>query len=234
MDGVQLDFNYDVYWIWNLFGQEFYITESIFNTWMVGIFLLVVAVIVRIKVKSFTDVPTTKLQIVVEAAVDAIQNLVKTNLGEKYAYFGTWFFGVFAYIWACNLSGLVGLRPPTADLATTAALGVSTFCIIHVMGVRVQKGKYFKEYLQPVPLFLPMNIAGELAIPVSLSLRMFGNILAGTIIMGLMYGLFPPFMKVILPAPFHFYFDVFAGSMQAFIFTILSLVFINKKLVTEE
>ena len=229
-----MDFSYDVYWIWNIFGQEFYITETIFNTWIIGVVLIILALIVRSKLKKFTDVPQTKLQNIIESAVDAVDGLVRSNMGEKYAFFGIWFFGVFAYILACNWSGLLGFRPPTASLATTASLGLTTFAIIHVMGVRVQKAKYFKEYLAPVPLFLPMNLIGEIAIPVSLSFRLFGNILGGYIIMGLIYALFPVFMRVAVPVPLHFYFDVFAGGLQAFIFTMLSIIFINKKLVVEE
>ena len=136
-----------------------------------------------------------------------------------------------AFILFSNYSGMIlpWIRPPTTDLATTVPLALSTFMLIHIMGIKMQGKKYFKAYLEPNFLFLPINIIGELAKPFSLSFRLFGNILGGLIILELMYSMLPFVMRFILPNIGHIYFDLFAGALQAFVFTMLSLTFIHQK-----
>ena len=84
--------------------------------------------------------------------------------------------------------------------------------------------------MEPLPLLLPINIIGELATPVSLSLRLFGNIMAGTVMMGLYYGLLPALVSVGFPAFLHVYLDLFSGAIQTYVFFLLSMVFIRNKL----
>ena len=101
------------------------------------------------------------------------------------------------------------------------------------MAFRFAPKRHAKNLLQPYPIFLPMNIIGEMAIIISLSFRMFGNILAGLIILGLLYNMLPWWaLAVGLPAALHVYFDLFAGVLQAFIFCMLSMSFIGNKLKT--
>ena len=205
-------------------------TETLLATWVVMGALIIFAVIVRIRIKHFKDVPSG-LQNVVEMAAEAINNLVKSTMGEKFEFMSGYFFSIFAFILVSNYSGLIlpMLRPPTTDLATTIPLALSTFLIIHFMGMRMRGKKYFKAYLEPIPLFLPLNIIGEFAKPLSLSFRLFGNILGGLIILELMYSMLPLAFRFILPGIGHIYFDLFAGALQAFVFTMLSLTFIYQK-----
>ncbi len=217
------------------------ITQTMMNTWIIIIALTIVALIIRAKINKFTDVPTTKLQNIVELLIETMENFTIQNMGEKYKYFGNWFFGVFCFILVSNYMGLLSFRSPTADLGTTLALALSTFTLIHFMGIKVNKGGYFKGYLEPMPLLLPLNIIGELATPLSLSLRLFGNILGGTIIMGLVYSAIESAGNIIfqvvgfgLATPvLHAYFDIFAGFLQTFIFVILSMTFIRDKIGEE-
>lgn len=190
--------------------------------------VLVLAIFLRIKMLSFRDEPSG-LQNFLEFIVETMENFTKSTIGKELAGLDAYFFGVFAVILLSNYSGLFGLRPPTADLSTTLALALTTFAMIHILGIRNQKGKYFKEYLEPVPLFLPMNIIGELSKPISLSFRLFGNMLGGYIIMRLVYALLPRAFTFLLPSVLHFYFDLFAGALQAFIFVVLSMTFIQQK-----
>lgn len=229
---MDIDFNNKIITTFNFLGTDFRITYTIMNTWIIMAILILFAIIVRIKLSKFKAVPESGFQNFVETIVDSMENFVKSNMGEKYAYFGNWFFGIFVFILFANLFGLLGFRAPTADLATTACMGFSTFFLIHFMGIIKGKGKYFKSYLEPVPFLLPMNIISELATPVSLSFRLFGNILGGTIIMGLVYTL-PAYFKVGIPAVLHVYFDVFAGCLQTFIFVMLSMAFIGDKIPDE-
>jgi len=216
----------------NLFGTGFRVTYTTMNTWIIMAVLIIFAIIVRVKLNKFKSVPESGFQNFVETIVDAMDNFVGSNMGEKYKYFGNWFFGVFSFVLISNLSGLLGFRPPTADLATTACLGFSTFFLIHFMGIVKGKKEYFKGYLEPFPFWIPMNIISNLATPVSLSFRLFGNILGGSIIMGLFYTL-PAYVKVGIPAALHVYFDVFAGFLQTFIFVMLSMSFIADKIPDE-
>jgi len=213
-------------------GTGFRITTSIKNTWIIMAVLIIFAIIVRIKLKKFKEVPESGFQNFIEAIVEAMDNFVGSNMGEKYKYFGNWFFGVFAFILCSNLMGLLWFRSPTADLATTACLGFSTFFLIHFMGIIKGRKEYLKGYFEPFPFWLPMNIISELATPVSLSFRLFGNILGGSIIMGLFYTL-PFYVKIGIPAALHIYFDVFAGFLQTFIFVMLSMSFIADKIPDE-
>ena len=225
-----LDFNNDVHAKWSYFGHgEIWITDSIRNTWIIGGILILFAIIVRIRLRKFTDVPKG-FQNVVELAVETMHGFVSGTMGEKYSYFGNWFFGVFAFILLSNLSGLIGLRPPTADIATTFALALCSFVLIHFMGIFTQKKAYFKSYFEPNPVFFPLNLIDLAAKPISLSFRLFGNILGGLIIGGLIYGLFPVYLKIGIPAVLHVYFDIFSGCLQAFIFTILSMTFIRDRI----
>lgn len=213
-------------------GLTIRLSETIIDTWVVMAVLVVLAIIVRIKLNKFTDVPETRFQNFIETIVESMDNFVGSSMGEKYKYFGNWFFGVFAFILLSNLSGLFGFRAPTADLGTTAALALTTFVLIHFMGIITGKLGYFKGYFEPIPFLLPLNIISELATPVSLSFRLFGNILGGTIIMGLVYTI-PIYLRVWIPAALHIYFDVFAGCLQTFIFVMLSMAFIGDKIPEE-
>ena len=214
-------------------GNELWVTETTIGTWIIGILLILLAVAVRLCLKNFKDIPKG-FQNIIELGVETFDNFCISTMTARYAYFGRWFFGVFCFILFANLSGLIGFRPPTADLSTTAAFAIVSFFMIHIGGMVSQKGAYFKEYLRPIPVFLPMNIISEAATPVSLSFRLFGNILGGLIIMDLIYGMFPWFLKFGIPAALHVYFDIFAGCLQAFIFCILSMTFISGKLGIED
>ncbi len=225
-----MEFNNAFYDKFNFLGFEFWITSTIVGSWVIIGLLLLFAIIVRIKLKNFKEVPTG-FQNFVEILVDTMDKFVTSNMTEKYAYFGNWFFGLFAFILLSNLSGLFGLRPPTADISTTAAFGISTFFLIHFMGIKTGKAEYFKDYFRPMWVLFPINIIGEFATPVSLSFRLFGNLLGGVIIMGMLYSLLPLWLKIIpLPAVLHMYFDLFSGALQSFIFVILSMTFIKGKI----
>ncbi len=225
-----MEFNNRVAAVVEIFGQQFWITESLINTWIIGAVIILMAVIVRIKLKNFTDVPTSKFQNIFELIVESFHNFTCETMGSQYASYGFWFFGVIVFIAFSNLSGLMGLRPPTADIVVTLTLSLSTCFIIHYSGITKLKSQYWKDYISPFPLFLPMNLIGEIATPVSLAFRLFGNILSGTIIMALVYSMLPKVLTFGPPAFLHLYFDVWSGLLQSYIFVILSLSFVRQKL----
>ncbi|OOO00230.1 MAG: ATP synthase F0 subunit A [Epulopiscium sp. Nele67-Bin004] len=203
-------------------------TTTHINTAIVIIILTLFGLYVNGKVKNFKTVPDTTLQVLIEALVDGFEAFTMSTMGEKNRDFAMFYGPMFLFILLSNLTGLIGLRPPTADIATTFALSLTTFFMINWFGIKSKGvGGYYKELLEPIPALLPLNIIGELSNPVSLSFRLFGNILGGTIIMGLYYAMMPWIAKIGIPSVLHGYFDVFAGSLQTLIFVMLSMTFVS-------
>ncbi len=218
--------NIDNLWVLNIAGVEIWITETIFNTWLIMFFLIVLAIIARIKLRIFKEVPTG-LQNFVEAVVEIFDNFARNTLGEKLSYLAPWFFMVFIFILTSSLVSVFGIRAPTADWATTFALAFVTFMLMIAMGLKHRKGDYLKSFFDPHPLFFPINLIGELAKPISLSFRLFGNVLSGTIILTLYYALTPLIIQIGIPAILHAFFDVLYGVLQTYIFVVLSLMYIK-------
>jgi F-type H+-transporting ATPase subunit a len=217
----------------NITGPEIYfelfgipIDETIVNMWLVMGFILIVCFIIS---RKPTKVPG-KLQVIAEAIVSGINGLTESTMGGDKMYFASYMLSLFMFLGIANLTGLVGLRQPTADLTVTLTLALITFFMTQFFAIKANKiGGYLKGFLQPMPFLLPINIIGEIANPISLSFRLFGNMLGGLIIMELLYAALmavTPFIALVIPLPFNFYFDVFAGLLQSFIFVMLSMVFI--------
>lgn len=202
-----------------------WITDTLINTWIISAVLIIFALAARIALKKFKEVPGG-FQNFVEVIVEKFDAFLKDMAGERLMFLGNWFFPLFLFLVLSNISGLFGLRPPTADWAMTFALALVTFFLIQAMGIKFRKGRYLKSiFLEPHPVFGILNVIGELSRPISLSFRLFGNILAGMILISLLYSV--PFIRIGIPAPLHFYFDIFAGILHAYIFCVLSLAFIS-------
>lgn len=226
MDGV--DFYIHGYQPIQIGGATVYITTSHVCLAIVMAVLIIFAIVANrvIKKADPTKAPSGFLN-VLELLVETLDNLVYDNMGRTLApkfcnYIGV----VFMLIITCNLSGLFGLRPPTADYGVTLPLALITFVMIQYQGFKWQKMGKIKGLFEPIFLFLPVNIISEFATPVSLSLRLFANILSGTMMMALIYGLLPKVVLWIWPAALHAYLDVFAGALQAYVFAMLTMVFI--------
>lgn len=207
-------------------GVEVWITETVVNTWIIMGVLILMAIVARIALQRFEAVPRG-FQNAIEAVIETFDNFSTGALGEKLTYISPWFFAVFMFILTSALSSVIGLRAPTADWATTFALALATFILMLFMGFKHKKGDYVKSFLLPHPVFLPLNVLGELAKPVSLSFRLFGNMLSGTIILTLYYSLTPLFIQFGIPAALHAVFDIVFGALQTYIFVIISLMYIK-------
>lgn len=218
--------NVDNLWVLNVAGVEIWITETIFNTWIIMLILIGLAVIARIKLRKFKIIPVG-FQNVIEAVVEIFDNFATNTLGEKLSYIASWFFMVFVFILSSSLFSIFGLRAPTADWATTFALAFATFALMLFMGFKHRKGEYLKSFFEPHFIFFPLNLIGELAKPVSLSFRLFGNVLSGTIILTLYYALTPVFVQIGIPSMLHAFFDVIFGALQTYIFVIISLMYVK-------
>lgn len=212
-----------------------FITETVTVTWAIMAILVIGSILLT---KNLKRMPS-RVQIVVEMFVETVYNLTKTTMGEDKVGFAPYIGTLVLYLTFANLAGLAGVRPPTADLNATLALALITFGMIHVNGVR-RKGLfgYLKGFTEPFALLTPINLIGEIATPVSLSFRLFGNIVGGMIIMSLLYGALGaastallgtqiPFLAIGVPAILHIYFDLFSGLLQTFIFAMLTMVFVS-------
>lgn len=228
-----------------LYIGDFKLSETIIVQWIIMLALILISLYMT---RGLKKNPDTKRQLLLEWFVGGIRGYVTEMMGQKFVsrvpnivpYIGS----IFLFFILSNLSGLFGFKSPTTDLDTTVGWASITVGMMYVMGVKFKGPSYFKEFIEPTPVMLPLNIVGEMARPISLSFRPFGNILGGTIIMGLVYKLMEfistlipnleiPIGQVALPVPLHLYFDIFAGSLQAFIFMTLTLVFVGGAAETE-
>lgn len=222
-----------------MLGKEIYIHDSVVNSWVIVLLLSILAIVVNRKIKNANiEEKPSGLLLIMEIFVETIESLVKTTMGATRIGFAP-FIGTLAIYLACaNLFGLLGLTPPTSDYNVTLALAIITTVLIHFYGVKTNGiGKYLKGFFEPIPLLFPINVLGEIATPISLSFRLFGNILSGVIIMALVYSglnsismLITPFVAPVL----HAYFDLFAGLIQTFIFIMLTMVNIANKMADDD
>lgn len=207
------------------------IKSSIIITLILAVILIIVGI--RLRKYKYTDEPKG-LVIVLEWLVGVINDMCKSTVGKRYKQLAPYLTTVAMLLFIYNISGLFGFRTPTSCASVTFAFSITTFILVEVFGIMSQGVKGFLHgYIEPVPLFLPMNIISDISIPISLGLRLFGNITSGTIVMTLVYavlGWCAPFVTPVL----HFYFDVFSGFIQTLVFSMLSLVFISQKLPDEE
>ena len=219
---------------YNLFGQELWITTTHVGLILITLVLIVIMLIAHHKVKKANPEEAPKgLLNVLEMFVQTMDNMVEGIMGTNARRFRNWICAIFMFIIFCNLSGLVGLRPPTADYGVTLALGLITFALIQINGLRAKKIGHITSLFQPYPIFFPINLVGEVAVPLSLSLRLFGNMMSGTILVGLIYGLLPAALKVGIPSVLHVYCDIFSGAIQTYVFCMLTMVYINDKISDE-
>ncbi len=195
------------------------VTETIRNSWMVMGVILVVAFLAT---RRLEEIPS-KVQAAVELLVEGIHGLVSSTMKTSKTGFTKYFGALALYLFLANIWSLLGMRSPTADLNVTTSFAIMTFLATHFMGLRMRGFRYIKGFFEPIFLFAPLNVIGELARPLSLALRLFGNILGGSIIVGLIYNTVP----LLVPVPLHIYFDLFAGLIQTFIFIMLSMTFIS-------
>lgn len=196
---------------------------------LVSVFIVVMAVIARLKINKVqaTDTPGM-FQNAIEIIVDMLGSMVEGIMGKNANRFVNYISTLFLFIIIANISGLFGLRPPTADYGVTLALGLITFILVQFNGIRKNGVKHFTALFQPIWFLFPINLIGEFAVPLSLSLRLFGNVMSGTVLMGLIYDLVNPY-TVAYPAVLHAYFDLFSGCIQAYVFSMLTMVYVKDR-----
>lgn len=212
-----------------LFGQELWITTTHVSILLVMGVIILAACIIRANLKGPDETPGM-LQSFAEIAIEMLENMVAGIMGGNGGRFMNYIGTIFVFILLSNISGIFGLRSPTADFGVTLPLGLMTFLIVQYQNIKNNKFGAFTNLFQPVPFLFPINLIGEIAAPFSLGLRLFGNILSGTVIVALYYGMVPVLFKLGIPAALHVYFDLFSGCIQAYVFSMLTMVYISEKL----
>ncbi|MBR3305761.1 MAG: F0F1 ATP synthase subunit A [Lachnospiraceae bacterium] len=209
----------------DLGGNTLWITTSHICLLIVFLTLIVFSFFARGAIKKGTEVPGT-FQNIVELIVELLDGLVKGTMGWSHYKFRNYIGTIFIFILFSNISGLLGLRPPTADYGVTFPLGVVTFSLITICKFKYQKvSGVIKGLCEPWPFWLPINLIGDFAVPISLSLRLFANVLSGTVMMALVYGLLKP-IAYAWPGALHVYFDMFSGAIQTYVFCMLTMTYI--------
>lgn len=224
--GADIDFMIHGVFSYELFGQKVWITTTHVCLFIVLLLLTIFGLAARHAMKKAEDVPGG-FQNVVELIVEMLDNMVKGVMGKNATNFLNYIGTIFIFILISNISGLMGLRPPTADYGVTLPLGLMTFVIIHFNKFKHQKVKgVVKGLCEPWVFWAPINIIGDIAVPISLSLRLFANVLSGTVMLALVYGLLSK-MAVVWPAVLHVYFDLFSGAIQTYVFCMLTMTYVN-------
>ena len=192
------------------------------------VLVLLIGILAWWATKDLKRRPTGKKQVLVEYIYTTIQNVVNANMGEQYGDMIPFIGTLAVFIVTMNLLGLVGITPVTNNFSVTLALGLISFVVIQ--GYTMKKigiGHYFLGYGQPMLMMLPINVIERVMLPVSLSLRLFGNILAASFLVELVYESLDKIAwiaQIGLPVPLHAYFDIFDGCIQMVIFVMLTMI----------
>lgn len=231
MDGPKILFEIPIF---DLFTVR--ITDTVFNAWMIILAVWIISLILTHKMEK---IPIKKTQQIAEKIVTSIDALVESTMGKRFIRYAPYILTLMIFSLIGSLISLVGLRPITADFNTTLSWAVVTFLMIQYNNIKAHGvGGYLKGFAQPLPFLLPLNLVSEVATPISMSFRHFGNVAAGVVITELIYSGLASLSKAVLsidfpifqlglPAFLSIYFDLFTAVLQAFIFCMLTMVFVS-------
>lgn len=223
----------------------FSISESVVTGWIV---ILIALVICLILTKDLKKVPETRRQCAAEYIVKTVNGMIETNMGKDSMAYAPYIAAVFTYIIIGTLISMIGFRSVTADISVTGGLALMTFVLITYTKIRYNGfGKYLLSFVNP------LNIISEVATPVAMALRLFGNVCGGMIITMILYGALgsasgalysvmhiPPIQfsddsagyifnifQIGIPAVLSIYFDLFSGAIQSYVFIMLTMAYIK-------
>ena len=221
--------------------QDLPITEAQINSWLVMISILGVCLLLT---HGLSEDRRGFRQMAAEWIVEKLDGLVASNMEPVFSAYAPFIGSIMALSVFSSLMSLIGVFPPTSDLNVVGGWAILVFILITKNKLKAGMGSYAKGFLEPIPVMLPMNLISEVATPVSMSFRHFGNVLSGSVISALvawalqsasamLLGWLPgflgeiPFLQIGLPAILSAYFDVFSGCIQAFIFSMLTMLYIS-------
>ena len=199
------------------------IKESVVVTWII---MAVIVALCIIFVRNLKVENPGKGQLLLESAISTGQNFFEDVMGKENRKYIPYLLTVLIYIGISNIIGLFGFKPPTKDLNVTAAIAIMSMILIEYSGIHKNGVKHWvKHFAEPVPFVAPIMILEIVIRPLSLCMRLFGNVLGAFVIMELLKTVVP----VLVPIPFSFDFDIFDGLLQAYVFVFLTALFMNEE-----
>lgn len=221
--------------------QDLLITESQINSWLILISIFGLCLFMTHGLSVRAD---TKRQHAAEWIVEKAESLVRGNMGPYFMGFAPFIGAILALSALSSLMSLFGLYPPTSDLNVVAGWAILVFGLITYYKMKCGPVQYLKSFTEPVAVLTPMNVLSEVATPLSMAFRHYGNVLSGTVIAALvgtglqglsrlLLGWLPgflgeiPFLQIGIPAVLSVYFDVFSGCLQAYIFAMLTMMYVS-------
>ena len=223
------------------------ITESLVNSWLV---ILTVLFLCLYLTHGIAAKPQTRRQLIVEWALEKARGLVSANMDAYFKGFTPFVTAIMVLSAFSSLSSLLGLYPPTSDINIVGGWAILVFFLITYYKMKCGPALYVKSLCSPI-LLTPLNVIGEVATPVSMAFRHYGNVLSGAVIgvliatglrglSGMVLGWLPgalgefPLLQIGIPAVLSLYFDLFSGLLQAFIFAMLTMLYISNGFPADE
>ena len=218
-----------------------FITETVILAVAIAAVMIVFALLSTRKLKY----EPKGLQLIAVIIVEFVYNLTAKTMGEKNIKYAPYIGTLFIFLIIGNSLGFIGFRPVTADINTAFALSIITFMMIQAASIKNRGiGGHIKHYGEPYPFMYPIKILEDVAFPLSLAFRLFGNITGGMIIMALAFnglgaisskiGTSIPILQFLLPLPLNLFFDAFHALLQAFIFTMLTMAFVSMATIGQD
>ena len=198
------------------------VAESTVISWVI---MAIIMILTLVLTRNMTVENPGKLQVGVEYVVESLQNIVRGIVGHEGERYVPYLATVLVFLGISNVFAVTGMKPPTKDLNVSAAVALMSIVLVQIASIRQNRVKgWLKGFTKPIAVVTPINIM-ELAIrPLSLCMRLFGNVLGAFVVMKLLEHLVP----IILPAVFSLYFDFFDGLIQAYVFVFLTGLFIKE------
>lgn len=211
------------------FGGFTFNGETLIMTWIA---MAVTLLIAYLSVRSLKLVPHG-WQNAIEMVIEGLHSQIGTTMGKGGQFLAPFVISLFMFLLVSNYLGLIPtFASPTNDLNTTLGLALLVIVMVHVLGVYKKGMHYIKHFFQPTPVFVIINAIEEVAKPITLSFRLFGNILAGEILIIILLQLMPIWMPI--PSVIWLAFSLFIGAVQAFIFTMLSMAYLANAVKEDE
>ena len=246
-DGIQIS-GALVYFTVHMPIMDWPISEAQVNSWMVIISILGLCLFLT---RGLSVRSKSKRQLIAEWIVEKVEGMVKGNMGEYFKNFAPFVCAILALSAFSSLQSLLGLYAPTSDLNVTAGWAILVFALITYYKFKCGPLHYLKDMCEPTPVLFPINVISELATPISMAFRHYGNVLSGMVVSILVssgltgfsqriLGALPGFLatipafKVGIPAILSIYFDIFSGCLQAYIFAMLTMMYVSNGFALED
>ena len=200
------------------------ISESVVVTWIIMAVLVVLSIVLT---RNLRVENPGKVQLALEAGIGWAQDFFEGIIGKENRGYTPYLITILIYLGVANTIALFGFKPPTKDLNVTAAHAVRGMFVIVFSGVRKNGVVHWvKHFAKPVPIVAPIMVLEVVIRPLSLCMRLFGNMLAGFVVLELL----KVFVPLIIPIPVSFYFDIFDGLLQAYVFVFLTAIFMTEEM----